>query len=268
MKYFLFVMLLAPALPALQAQTPTDTSGEAEAQQLRQQIRERWNARVRQDLNLSDDQAAKLQGTEQKFTQQRVDLGAGQGSWARGAGWGVHPGPSHRGAGPSRHHGRSALADRPFSLLGQASDRSAERFHSLRAASRAFATARAAGLADSSSNTRQCESDQAIKNAKSHPGQRMVTWRSCNGARAAHRGQTPYLAPQLAGGATAPRSRDTTDHMRGRIGSTCRRGRGTESGRPLTSRTASTAVREMTRYQAPRRRAQFVRARTLAHCRR
>src|SRR2546427_3724228 len=74
MKYFLFVMLLAPALPALQAQTPTDTSGEAEAQQVRQQIRERWNARVRQDLNLSDDQAAKLQGTEQKFTQQRVDL--------------------------------------------------------------------------------------------------------------------------------------------------------------------------------------------------
>src|SRR2546422_9624004 len=51
-----------------------DTSGDAEAEQLRQQIRERWNARVRQDLNLSDDQAAKLQGTEQKFTQQRVEL--------------------------------------------------------------------------------------------------------------------------------------------------------------------------------------------------
>jgi len=107
---------------------------------------------------------------------------------------------------------------------------------------------------------------ELIEYAKSHPGQRMVTWRSCNGARAAHRGHTPYLAPQLAGGVTAPRSRDTTDHMRGRIGSTCRRGRGTESGRPLTSRTASTAVREMTRYQAPRRSVQFVRARTLAHC--
>src|SRR2546422_3491707 len=74
MKRFLFVMLLALALPVLEAQTPTDTSGQAEAEQLRQQIRERWNARVRQDLNLSDDQAAKLQGTEQKFTQQRVDL--------------------------------------------------------------------------------------------------------------------------------------------------------------------------------------------------
>jgi len=74
MKRFLFVMLLALVLPALQAQTPTDTSGDAEAEQLRQQIRERWNARVRRDLNLSDDQAAKLQGTEQRFRQQRVDL--------------------------------------------------------------------------------------------------------------------------------------------------------------------------------------------------
>src|SRR2546425_12224832 len=74
MKQVLFVMLLALALPALEAQTPSDTSGEAEAEQLRQQIRERWNARVRQDLNLSDDQAAKLQGTERKFTQQRVEL--------------------------------------------------------------------------------------------------------------------------------------------------------------------------------------------------
>ena len=74
MKRFLFVMLLALVLPALAAQTPADTSGDAEAEQLRQQIRERWNARVRQDLNLSDDQAAKLQGTERKFTQQRVEL--------------------------------------------------------------------------------------------------------------------------------------------------------------------------------------------------
>src|SRR5207245_5097153 len=74
MKHVLFVMLLALALPALEAQTPSDTSGDAEAEQLRQQIRQRWNARVRQELNLSDDQAARLQGTEQKFTQQRVDL--------------------------------------------------------------------------------------------------------------------------------------------------------------------------------------------------
>src|SRR6266571_2037231 len=71
MMRFLFVMLLALVLPALAAQTPADTSGDAEAEQLRQQIRERWNARVRQDLNLSDDQAAKLQGTEQKFTQRQ-----------------------------------------------------------------------------------------------------------------------------------------------------------------------------------------------------
>src|SRR2546422_1608855 len=80
MKHVLFVMLLALVLPALEAQTRSDTSGDAEAEQLRQQIRQRWNARVRQDLNLSDDQAAKLQGTEQKFTQQRVDLAQRQRS--------------------------------------------------------------------------------------------------------------------------------------------------------------------------------------------
>src|SRR2546428_10864853 len=116
MKYFLFVMLLAPALPALQAQTPTDTSGEAEAQQLRQQIRERWNARVRQDLNLSDDQAAKLQGTEQKFTQQRVDLAQGQRAINEGLRGQLRPGvaansDSVRKLMDARDRHRAALAE-------------------------------------------------------------------------------------------------------------------------------------------------------------
>ena len=74
MKRFFWVLLLATAAPALPAQNPPDTSDEAEAQQLRQQIRERWSQRVRQDLSLSDEQAAKLQATEQKFMQQRIDL--------------------------------------------------------------------------------------------------------------------------------------------------------------------------------------------------
>src|SRR3989442_15578110 len=74
MKHVLFVMLLALALPALEAQTRSDTGGDAEAEQLRQQVRQRWNARVRQDLNLSDDQAARLQGREQKITEQRAGL--------------------------------------------------------------------------------------------------------------------------------------------------------------------------------------------------
>src|SRR3989475_3943442 len=116
MKYFLFVMPLAPALPALQAQTPTDTSGEAEAQQLRQQIRERWNARVRQDLNLSDDQAAKLQGTEQKFTQQRVDLAQRQRWINEGLRGQLRPGvaansDSVRKLMDARDRNRAALAE-------------------------------------------------------------------------------------------------------------------------------------------------------------
>jgi len=74
MKRFLWVLLLGTAAPALPAQNPPDSSDEVEAQQLRQQIRERWSQRVRQDLSLSDEQAAKLQATEQKFMQQRIGL--------------------------------------------------------------------------------------------------------------------------------------------------------------------------------------------------
>ncbi|OLB18477.1 MAG: hypothetical protein AUH12_02135 [Gemmatimonadetes bacterium 13_2_20CM_69_8] len=74
MKRFLWVLLLVTAAPALPAQNPPDSSDEVEAQQLRQQIRERWSQRVRQDLSLSDEQAAKLQATEQKFMQQRIGL--------------------------------------------------------------------------------------------------------------------------------------------------------------------------------------------------
>src|SRR2546429_3673802 len=116
MKYFLFVMLLAPALPALEAQTPTDTSREAEAQQLRQQIRERWTARVRQDLNLSDDQAAKLQGTEQKFPQQRADLAPRQRAINEGLRGQLRPGvaansDSVRKLMDARDRNRAALAE-------------------------------------------------------------------------------------------------------------------------------------------------------------
>ena len=116
MKRFLFVMLLALVLPALAAQTPADTSGDAEAEQLRQQIRERWNARVRQDLNLSDDQAAKLQGTEQKFTQQRVDLAQRQRGINEGLRGQLRPGvaansDSVRKLMDARDRNRTALAE-------------------------------------------------------------------------------------------------------------------------------------------------------------
>src|SRR2546425_2710457 len=116
MKRFLFVMLLALPLPVLEAQTPTDTSGQVEAEQLRQQIRERWNARVRQDLNLSDDQAAKLQGTEQKFTQQRADLAQRQRAINEGLRGQLRPGvaansDSVRKLMDARDRNRAALAE-------------------------------------------------------------------------------------------------------------------------------------------------------------
>ncbi|HEU5262718.1 MAG TPA: hypothetical protein VFU41_14965 [Gemmatimonadales bacterium] len=76
MKRFLWMLALvtaAPAAPALRAQTP-DTSDTAQAQQLRQEIRQRWNARVRRDLDLSPDQAVKLQATEDRFVGRRREL--------------------------------------------------------------------------------------------------------------------------------------------------------------------------------------------------
>src|SRR2546425_8986627 len=82
MKALVWVLMLAPALP-LVAQQPEDTAAAsppnaAEAQQLRTQIRERWNEHVRSTLGLSDDQTAKLQATEQRFEGQRQPIRARQ----------------------------------------------------------------------------------------------------------------------------------------------------------------------------------------------
>src|SRR5690348_11759156 len=70
MKSLAWVLMLATTLP-LVAQEPADTAGAppngAEAQQLRTQIRQRWNEHVRSTLGLSDDQTARLQATEQRF---------------------------------------------------------------------------------------------------------------------------------------------------------------------------------------------------------
>ena len=82
MKSLVWVLLLATTLP-LTAQEPEDTVGApppsgAEAQQLRKQIRQRWNEHVRSTLGLSDDQTAKLQATEQRFEEQREPIRARQ----------------------------------------------------------------------------------------------------------------------------------------------------------------------------------------------
>ncbi len=81
MKSLVWVLMLATTLP-LVAQEPEDSaatpSNGAEAQQLRKQIRQRWYEHVRTTLALSDEQATKLQGTEQRFEEQRQPLRARQ----------------------------------------------------------------------------------------------------------------------------------------------------------------------------------------------
>ena|SRR5437764_365238 len=74
MKRLLWVALVVAATPTISAQNPSDTSDGAEAQQLRHELRQRWNERVRQDLRLSGDQAAKLQATEDRYLEQRRDI--------------------------------------------------------------------------------------------------------------------------------------------------------------------------------------------------
>ncbi len=81
MKRLVWLLLLA-VTPALVGQEPGDTSAAPpangpEAQQIRQQIRERWNHHIRSTLGLSDDQAKKLQETEERFEGQRQPI------WAR-----------------------------------------------------------------------------------------------------------------------------------------------------------------------------------------
>ena len=69
------LLLLAVAVPAVRAQQPDSTGAEdADAQALRAQIRQRWHEHVRQSLGLSDEQATKVQGTEDRFEQQRVQF--------------------------------------------------------------------------------------------------------------------------------------------------------------------------------------------------
>ncbi len=65
---FLLVCLGASALAA---QNPSDTSDAAQTQQLRDQIRARWQQVVRRQLELKPDEAAKLQETEDRFASQR-----------------------------------------------------------------------------------------------------------------------------------------------------------------------------------------------------
>lgn len=76
---WMLVVAVTPVFGILAAQEPGDSGAGApengaEARQLRQQIRERWNVHVRTALGLSDDQASRLQTTERRFEEQRAPL--------------------------------------------------------------------------------------------------------------------------------------------------------------------------------------------------
>ena len=70
MKRLLWVVLLA-ATPVLGAQTPPDTAG---AEGLRQEIERRFAERVKTELGLTDEQAAKLKATHERFSDRRRAL--------------------------------------------------------------------------------------------------------------------------------------------------------------------------------------------------
>jgi hypothetical protein len=112
MKWFLVILVLAA--PPSTAQTPPDTRDGSEIHRLREQIRARWNQRVRQDLALSDDQAAKLQATEQQFLRRRMDLARRQREVNQALRGQLQPGiaansDSVRRLMDAREHARAAL---------------------------------------------------------------------------------------------------------------------------------------------------------------
>ena len=81
MKSFVWILMLTMA-QTLVAQLPGDSESAApdgaQARDLRKRIRQRWNEHVRSTLALSDEQTAKLQGTEQRFEEQRQPIRARQ----------------------------------------------------------------------------------------------------------------------------------------------------------------------------------------------
>jgi Spy/CpxP family protein refolding chaperone len=87
-------MLLVVMARALAAQQPADTAGGGgvQAEGLRQQVRQRWSMQVRQQLNLTDDQAAKLRATEDRFFERRREILIGQRAVLQGLRGQLQPG--------------------------------------------------------------------------------------------------------------------------------------------------------------------------------
>ena len=110
-----FLLMLLLAAPVVGAQTPADTGDDAEVQQLQQRIRQRWNERVRQDLDLTDDQATRLQATEGRFIERRRVLARDQRAVADALHGQLQPGVAANGDSvrklmDARDRNRAALA--------------------------------------------------------------------------------------------------------------------------------------------------------------
>jgi len=67
-------VVLAPPLAAQQPGSGRPPSDSAQAEQLRTQIEQRFSARVQQELQLTNDQTAKLKDTQERFGPRRRAL--------------------------------------------------------------------------------------------------------------------------------------------------------------------------------------------------
>ena len=67
-------VVLAPGLAAQQPGSGRPPSDSAQAEQLRTQIEQRFSARVQQELQLTNDQTAKLKDTQERFGPRRRAL--------------------------------------------------------------------------------------------------------------------------------------------------------------------------------------------------
>jgi hypothetical protein len=100
--------------PMLAAQQPTDTGRGVPAERLRQLIRQRWNVQVRRQLDLNDDQAAKVRATEDRFFRRRREIQQRQGAVLQGLRAQLQPGvaadaDSVRGLMDARQRNRAAI---------------------------------------------------------------------------------------------------------------------------------------------------------------
>lgn len=98
MRRSMMVLLLLAAPMVARGQTPADSLGsDAERAQLQQQVRERWRAHIRQNLNLTDDEANHLFATEDKYDATRRPLQQRQGGIARDLNQQLQPGVAANG---------------------------------------------------------------------------------------------------------------------------------------------------------------------------